>query len=289
MTSREDSELQRDEPGKGPVGLSKDAPVEVPEKALVGEDDGDGTTPVPLLEGLTDAADTLRRKLHKQKVACADELWARVGLDSDTGLADFSEAAGIPQAELLDLLGRQAKWEFEKRGGRKPARFIRAVKRHWLDVAVSLAVLTLLLLFLRATGLFRVFPYPVGLSGHVLVTARELEPGRVLGEGDLTAARLPREYYHFDEAANVRGLVLAKGLKLGEPLRHEYLMRLQVIAAKDLPAGTILSCHDFVYAWTPYHAEAALDYGPLVEGRLNRALAKGQVVEPKFVAATGRR
>lgn len=289
MTSREDSKLPRDEPGKGPVGVSRDVPVELPGKASIGEDDGCGAAPVPRLEGLTDAADTLRLKLHGQKVGCADDLWARVGLDSDTGIADLSEAAGVPHAELLDLLARQAKWEFEKRGGKKPARFIRAVKRHWLDVAVVLAALSILLLFLRATGVLSPLPYPIGLSGCVLVTARQLEPGRVLGEGDLTAARLPREYYHFDETADVRGLVLAQGLKLGEPLRHEHLMRLQVVAAKDLPADTILSCHDFGYAWTPYHADAALDYGPLVEGRLNRALAKGQVVEPKFVAAKGRR
>lgn len=289
MTNREDSELPRDEPDKGPVGVSRDAPVEVHGKSPVEEDDGNGAAPIPQIEGLTDAAGTLCLKLRGQKVVCADDLWARVGLDSDTGIANLSEAAGISQAELLHLLARQAQWEFEKRGGKKPPRFIRAVKRHWLDVAVVLAVLSILLLFLRATGMLGFLPYPIGLSGRVLVTAREMEPGRVLGEGDLSAARLPREYYHFDEMANVRGLVLAEGLKLGEPLRHEHLIRLQVIASKDLPAGTILSCHDFGYAWTPYHPDAALDYGFLVEGRLNRALSKGQVVEPKFVSVKGQR
>jgi hypothetical protein len=60
-------------------------------------------------------------------------------------------------------------------------------------------------------------------------------------------------------------------------------MRLQVIAARDLPIGTIMACQDFRYAWTPYSPDAAVNFDALIDGRLNRAFASGEVIKPKYV------
>jgi hypothetical protein len=238
---------------------------------------------VPQIIGLTEATDELRQKLYGQGVKCADDLWTHIGRDSDTGLAGFSTDAQITQAELLDLLVKQAQLEFKNRQGPRHRRWWRNLKDHWLDIALGLAALSVLFLFLRAAGLLGSLPYPLGLRSTVLVAARDLEAGRVLSDGDLTGARLKPDYGYFTEAGAVRGLILTNGLKLGEPLRFEHVMRLQVVAARDLQLGTILASQDFKYAWTPYRSDAVIDYGELINGRLNRALAAGEIIAPKYV------
>lgn len=239
--------------------------------------------PAPRIKGLTDATDDLRQKLHDQKVTCADDLWAHVGSDPDTGLTAFSENAEIALPDLIDLLVRQAEQEKADTQGSRLSHVPRALARHWLDIALGLILLILLTLSLRAAGLLAALPYPLGLHGTVLVAARELESGRVLSDSDVAGARLVPGYNYFTELGEVRGLILTRALKLGEPLHYENVMRLQVIAARDLPIGTIMACQDFRYAWTPYSPDAAVNFDALIDGRLNRAFASGEVIKPKYV------
>lgn len=239
--------------------------------------------PTPQIKGLTDVTEDLRLKLHGQKVTCADDLWAHVGNDPDTGLTAFSKNADIALPDLIDLLVRQAEQEKRDTQGSRLSHLRRAISRHWLDLMLGLVLLLILTLSLRAAGLLAALPYPLGLHGTVLVAARELEAGRVLSDSDLAGARLVPGYNYFTELGEVRGLILTRALKLGEPIHYENVMRLQVIAARDLPTGTIMACQDFRYAWTPYSPDAAVDIDALINGRGNRAFASGEVIKPKYV------
>jgi hypothetical protein len=232
---------------------------------------------IPGMEGVV--CETIRQKLLDGGVTHADKLWALVGEDAEQGLDDLAKKLGIPRETLIQILMEQGKRE----AGGGGIKVWSSLKRHGLDLAVISAAFLVLFLSLRAAGCLAVLRQPIGLQDEVVVANKTLEAGRVLQTEDLTHARMIRRHNHFGSADELKGLILTKQVGLGAPFHAEEVLRLQIVARRDIPSGTILSCDDLSYDWTPHQRDAVVLLGTLLNGRVMHPLRAGEVIQTKFV------
>jgi flagella basal body P-ring formation protein FlgA len=128
------------------------------------------------LEGLPgDVVD----KLSALGVNNADDLWALIGGDFDAGITKVATQAYIAPQRLINLLTELGKSEPQVEQGS-------GAERHWLDVVVLVGMLILLVLGLRAFGVFAHYlGLPFGL--HETIVARDdLAAGVILAPETIT-------------------------------------------------------------------------------------------------------
>jgi hypothetical protein len=153
------------------------------------------------------------------------------------------------------------------------------LRRHLLDLILVFGVISLGFLILRATGILANWPPPVGLSESVVVTRRDLKAGNVLRlDRDLSIARLPLKESYFKSASDLEGLILRQDVSAQKPLRTENLVRLQVVATKDIPGGEKIAKDAVTLAWSPYHAKALLRPESAVDHKTRFAIRKDNII-----------
>lgn len=107
--------------------------------------DADGTEPAPGTRGLAKLGLTPpeRHRLTAARLGSVEALWRRAAANPPERLGPLSEAVGIERGRLADLLVGAADGAKERFGGGWLA-------RHWLDAAVTAAVVLALVLGARA-------------------------------------------------------------------------------------------------------------------------------------------
>jgi hypothetical protein len=184
-----------------------------------------------------------------------NDLWLFVGADSVQGLKVSDELRALARNQLITLMVAEGISEAKSQDGRLWLK----LKRCWLEVAVLSGLLMIIALGLRAGGYLAFLPPPLGLSETVAIAARNLEPGRLIQAGDFYTARLPRGINYFVVAnASPVGLILKQGSSLSrfKPIHFDDVLRLQVVAKRDIIENTKITEEDLMLAWTAYQADA---------------------------------
>jgi flagella basal body P-ring formation protein FlgA len=254
-------------------------------------------------------------KLCQAKIRTVEEFLAQI--DSpffNYGIVYMSIKTGIKQDRLIefvpperlsaDLLPdvwiekltnrvlREAPLEdpWLKRCRRGLKKFSRGLKGTWhgwqknLPIFALIAgLLFLLALALRAAGGIQWLPSPIGLRDRALVTADNMESGRVLKAGDLYPALLPLESDYFKPSDNLEGLILARSISGQTPLRFHDVFRQQMIAAKDIQANAVIQKEDVKLVWTSYQPGAALRLEEVYGRKASQVLRKDTAILSEFI------
>jgi SAF domain len=215
-------------------------------------------------------------------VETVDELWGWVGQDPYDGLGLVSHQTEISRRRLQDLLVAQGLREAKAQGGSW-------WQRHWLDLALFVAPLVLGTLLARALGGFADVPPPVSLRAGAVVLARDLAAGQVLTGDDLLMARLEPSARSFTRADDARGLVLTRSVAAARPLRFDDVLRLEVVAVKDVSVSTAVPRDAVGLAWSSYEADAAWQLEQVVGMRVRYALHSGSVVRLESIEGAAAR
>lgn len=243
------------------------------------------------------------RKLRAAGVRTVAELWEKVSYD---GLGDLEKATKIEGQRLVELLpasladelanvylyraerdgvvpatpARAKRWQLPKR-----LRARQAAGRAWTWLVNHLLDLTLLacvglvgFLLLRAFGSFGAMPPPWGLGTRYVVAARDLKKDQLLDVRQLHFVRLPPDPNYFDSAVGLEGLILARDVPRQKPLRREDLLRLQVVATRDIAPGETLAASDLKLEWRPLQLNALLRADDAENARARLAIHKDYVV-----------
>jgi hypothetical protein len=218
------------------------------------------------------------RSLQQAGIHTVDEFWARIGEDLSKGVASIATETGINSTRLMNVLIAEVKSEVRRREGSGFESYWLSVKRHLLDAVLIVGFIILIILVLRAGGALANLRSPLGLRGSVLVAARDLNSGRVLRSGDLRSARLDFHANYFKSSDQIEGLILAKGVPRSKPIRHGDVLRFQVVAATDLPSGTVIEQSAVKMEWSAYDPDALIQMDKVVGSKTLQAIRRGEVV-----------
>ncbi len=221
-------------------------------------------TDIGELRGATEAEIA---KLRANGFETIEALEARIKEGRYGAIEQIAADTEIKKQRLIELL--VARGEEPRRG----------VGRH------VLATVGILLAF-GALAALALLLGPALRPGDSVVTAtRNLETGDVLRPDDLSRTVLLRGRDYFNVDPNeLHGLVLARDVMAGRPLRHEDVLRPQVVAVKDLAAGTPVARGDVKLAWSAFEPAGLLQASAAVGHPLRRPLRKDQVVPSAAVA-----
>ncbi len=157
-------------------------------------------------------------------------------------------------------------------------------RRHLLDWILLLGLFSIGFLTLRASGVLSNYAPPFGLSENVIVTRRDLKAGSVLHvDRDVSSARLPLRSNYFTATNELEGLILSQDVSAQKPLRTENLLRLQLVATKDIPKGETIAKDAVALAWSTYHAKALLSPASAVDHEARLAVPKDNVISMEDV------
>jgi flagella basal body P-ring formation protein FlgA len=217
------------------------------------------------------------KKLRSLGITSSDRLWDDLGSRPDGGVDDLAARTSIGRDRLLDALISLAERDVSFAGGLRRtvaegrialARVSAAWRDHWLEVAALLAVGFFAVLTWRALHI----PTTVAVAAHKGVA------GRLLQGGDVSSARLPADSTTFTDVDQVRGLVLRRGVFPGQILRFEDVARLQLVAVRDIPSGSLVAADAIAVTWSPYHPDAFTDPARAIGRRSRRTIKSGDVV-----------
>jgi SAF domain-containing protein len=173
------------------------------------------------------------KKLHDKQINTIDDLWARVG----AGFNDKGELrADIPieKDRLIILLAAQGVREADQAGTPWP-------RRHWLDLALILSLVILILLIARAASAFVGAPRPLGLYDAVVVSKdKALAPFHVIGPDEVTQQSMPHAPGTFSTKDDVVGRYTLQAIPANTTLRTSQLSAARLSQA-DLADRAIIS------------------------------------------------
>lgn len=158
------------------------------------------------------------------------------------------------------------------------------VRQHLLDLALIGGAGLVGFLFLRALGSFGAMPPPWGLGRRYAVAARDLKKDQVLQSRQVHFALLPPAQNYFTGADGLEGLILARDVPRQKPLRHEDLLRLQVVAVRDIAQGETLAAADLRLEWRPLQLNALLRAADAENTKARLAIRKDYVVTEEQLA-----
>ena len=272
---------------------------------LLSQNDDAAALAAPVSEGLVAVAREEAVRLRRAGVGTVRDFVEAVSSPTFQGFDKLSAATGITTDRLAELLPAayfarleaqllrkaeraefnipEAEPEAEERVG-LPARAWRGAKDfasglidHLLDVAIAGGVAVALLLVLRGLGAFPELPPPLGLRGKVVVAVRDLKSGRRLRANELGSATLRARRNYFRSADKVEGLMLARDVPALSPLRHEDLLRFQVVAKKDIARCEPLRPEDVELKWKQFEPRALLWAGK-ASGKVARVAIRADSV-----------
>jgi hypothetical protein len=99
-------------------------------------------TDISRLEGVTSQEPSALRARGIQTI---DDLWARIGEDTDLGIVECAQQTGISQDRLIDLLAAQSRHEAQQAD-------LSWLRRHWIEVILVAIPVIVIVLALRALG-----------------------------------------------------------------------------------------------------------------------------------------
>lgn len=152
------------------------------------------------------------------------------------------------------------------------------VRNHMLDLAFVGGLGLLAFLLLRAGGYLYALPSPWGLGTRYAVAAHDLKKGDVLHPTQLHFVLLPTEGDYFQNAEGLDGLILARDVPGQKPLRHEDLLRLQVVAVRDITEGEEFAVSNIKLEWRPLQPSAFLRVADAEHAKARLAVKKDEVV-----------
>jgi hypothetical protein len=152
------------------------------------------------------------------------------------------------------------------------------IRDHMLDLAFVGGVGLLAFLLLRAEGYLYALPSPWGLGTHYAVAAHDLRKGDVLHPAELHFVLLPTARDYFLNAEGLDGLILARDVPGQKPLRHEDLLRLQVVAVRDITPGEEVAASDLKLEWRPLQPTALLRAADAEHAKARLTVKKDDVV-----------
>lgn len=151
------------------------------------------------------------------------------------------------------------------------------MRRNWQPPAAA-CLLLLVLLGLRVKSYFYGAEPPPGFAGSVLVAGRDMKAGHVIQRGGFYGALLSPCRDCFDSDASVEGLILAQPVGEQNPLRHEGVLRMQVVAKKDVEPNAAVTADAVGLAWSPFHPDAALRTACVINGKSRQGMRGGNVI-----------
>lgn len=120
--------------------------------------------------------------------------------------------------------------------------------RFWLEALILFTIATLIaILLVRQVS-----------RSVVVVLARDVRRGDTIGAEDLALAALPRIDGTFAGRREAIGLTADSDLPRGSVLRQHDLVRDQVVAAAEIPRGTVFSIRNVVLKASPFDPGVAL-------------------------------
>lgn len=218
-----------------------------------------------------------RERLRALGITSSDRLWRKLGERPDDGVDRLVAEMPIKRDRLLGALISLAERDMSfAEGPRRPvaeggialARASARWRAHWLEVALLLTVCVFALLMWRA----------LHIRGTVAVAAHEAVAGHLLQTGDVSRARLPAGPTMFTDPDQVRGLVLRRGVLPGQVLRFDDVVRLQLVAMRNIPPGSLVTADALAVKWSPYHPEALTDPARAIGQRSRRSIDSGDVL-----------
>jgi hypothetical protein len=225
-------------------------------------------TKISKLDGIT--ADEID-KLTQHHIVTVEQLWDSVAEQYESNkkqsvaLDPLVKKTGITVGLLIALLAANTF---------KPSRlFNRGVLRRLpFFFLVSLVVLGLCLF---SAELRQVLPLSQLGQYPALLSRQNLTKGQFLQATDVFAGSLPSPGYYLSSQDDLSGTVLAKDMASGEPLHYEDVLRLQALAASDLPAGALLTSQVISFTWSTYNPNALTSMDQVVGQKLIKSVLKG--------------
>lgn len=260
MAALESGDLKTDQSGKTPI-----SPTNAADKAQI-------------IVGMVRLSAPERQKLINAGVESAEHFWAYIGRDSSTGISVLAGTAGIDQNRLIEIAASQALYESESRKTSWAQRLWTTLEDHWLDVLLIAATCFIFVLFSRAAGLLDRLPGPIGLHSRVIVSTSDLQKGALLQRESLSSARSVPRLNHFSEFDQLNGLLAAQDIKAGNPIRFEQVLRLQLVATKDIPLGARITNDAITLAWSLYEPDATTNAEQLLEHTTTRTFKPGDAI-----------
>jgi flagella basal body P-ring formation protein FlgA len=231
-------------------------------------------------------ADNKVHELHNQHVTAADYLWAQIGQDFDHGISQLHEREGFDTADLLKYFSEQGKHEVDLTDGPGLRRMRTWIRQNWLEEIIFAGLLVFAMLLIRSQGSLAMLPAPFGLQDTVVIAAHDMAPNDALQAGDFYSARLALPAAYFTDPQQLDGLIAAQTVTRGKPVRYADVLRLQVVAARDIPPNTIVMTDAVTLAWSPYAPDAATRLDQVANHQTFRALPKGKVIVTSSVSRT---
>ncbi|HEX8600885.1 MAG TPA: SAF domain-containing protein [Chloroflexia bacterium] len=200
-----------------------------------------------------------------------EELWICIAEDPSLNIEEVAGEIGIDKATFLNFLVT------DYTANRLPAK----LKRHTLDIVVSVVVLVLAL---SAVNAFTHLSQPSSpLSVDLVVAARDLRAGTMLRSGDLSITNRVAGTSYFTATDDVRGLVLTRNINRGGAIQYQDVLRAQLIAAQDILSGTTIPSNSVVISWTTYLPNSIVDAKDAVNHQALRPIPNGQIIQQEFV------
>lgn len=210
-------------------------------------------------------------KLFAKGIRNVQHLWAQIGKDKDfdEGINALATSTGVDRGRLLTFITDQADKEADvEESPWLKGRWLDTVlecpwlKRHWLDSVLGVFLFLLIILFLRALGIFALVGLPLGL--HATVVARSnIASGEIITPDTIAVSW---SGYHAGTAVKTDQIIghkakrdIRKGeLILREFVEPELMLAKQVVvkAPTGLPAFHILAHEDIEVKEIPIVPEA---------------------------------
>jgi hypothetical protein len=213
-------------------------------------------------------------------------LWYFIAQDSDQDINVSAELKTLARTELIALMVEQGVREANSEDVSNLGRLWITLRRCWLEVAILASLFMLIVLGLRAFGYLAFLPPPLGLSEKVVIAARNLESGRQLQAGDLYTARLPPRFNYFvAPGESPEGLVIKPGASLSRfrPIHYNDLLRLQVLAKRDITEHATITEEDLVLAWSAYQPDALTKTSQALNQHPRHTIPSGTVLSRNFL------
>lgn len=208
-------------------------------------------------------------------IMSSDALWEKLGADVDEGIDKLANDVGMSRERLIGALidlaehdvALDARWGVQRlkiewtrvKGG---------LQNHWTEIGLVVAIVALIALMSLA----------LRVTGTATVASRDLESGGVVTADSVYKARFPEAHDVFRDPQTVHGLVLRRAVPAGRTLRFDDVLRLQLAATKDIPAGTTVAVDAFALTWSVYHPQAVTDVVRASGRRLRRGIKTGEVL-----------
>lgn len=211
------------------------------------------------------------------EVTSQDALWATIDNTLIPGLDEIiAVVPGLTREDLVRVLSAQSVAIAE-------AKHDAWHKRNWLKLLAWAMVIVIIVLGCRALGGFQALPEPLGLQDSVLVASHNLQSGSTLRHGDVHTALLVAEPDYFTYKDRLDGFILSKPIQSERPIRYGDVLRPQLTATKDVPAGALLASDAISVTWSTFQPDALTQPVEAVGHKLRHSLKAGEVVSRHLV------